>query len=183
MTLLEKAKLHFENKNYLQITRSVSENKQLTCNGYIVDFTKDFIILHEMDDFRMHGFIIFPMENIENIRYNNTDKYFDKIMAWENEKGKIGLKTEVDLTNWSSIFKTFKKKKKNIIVECENPKIDSFTIGPVEKVTSKSVSLRCFNSKGVLNEELTNIDFEEITKVMFDDLYIEVFSKYLRRRK
>jgi hypothetical protein len=48
-------------------------------------------------------------------------------MNWENEKVKIGLKTKVDLKDWKSIFQSFQEKNMNVIVECENPKIETFT--------------------------------------------------------
>jgi len=70
-----------------------------------------------------------------------------------------------------------------VVVECENPKINGFTIGPIIKTTRKLVFVQDFDPSGYLDEEATSIDFKSITKVMFDDRYINIFSKYLRHRK
>lgn len=140
-------------------------------------------MLQETDNFKVFGFNIFPVFQITDIRYNKSDMYYDKIMLWENEKKEIALKTKVNLTNWKTIFKTFQKQKKNVIVECENPKIDSFTIGIIERVTDKSVFVLYFDSKGFIDENPTKIKYKDISKVTFDDRYIDVFSKYLRKKK
>lgn len=71
----------------------------------------------------------------------------------------------------------------NIIVECESPDISSFTIGSVNKVTDKSVFVLNFDASGFLDEKPTKIDFQNISKIMFDDRYIDIFSKYIRKRK
>ena len=71
----------------------------------------------------------------------------------------------------------------SIIVECENQKNSSFTIGEVSRVTNKSVSILYFDAEGFRDEEPTKIKFKNITKIMFVDRYIDVFSKYTRKRK
>ncbi|WP_445749877.1 hypothetical protein [Polaribacter sp.] len=179
----EKIKEFYENQKFARITRKVAEDWDELSRGYIVDFSNDFVVIQECDDFRLLGFNILPIKDFKKIRYNNNDKYYDKIMSLENEKKNIGIKTKVDLTDWKTIFQSFRKKKKNVIVECENPEIDSFTIGPIKRITEKSVFIQYFNATGLLNEKATKIEFENITKIMFDDRYIEIFSKYLRERK
>ena len=178
-----KIKEHFENLKFSRITREVAEDWDEISRGYIVDFSKDFVVLQETDDFKALGFCIIPIQQITQIRYNNYDRYYDKIMTWENEKINIVLKTKVDLTSWKTIFKTFQRKKMNIIVECENPEIGSFTIGKVKRVTDKNVSILHFDAAGFIDEKPTKVDNENITKVIFDDRYINVFKKYIRERK
>ena len=179
----DKIKDFCENQKYTRITRQVAEKAKEFSNGYIVDYSDNFIVMQMTDDFELFGFEIYPIQSIKNIRNNKHEKYYDKIMVWENEKENLGVKTKVDLSTWTSIMKTFQKKKKNIIIECENPKISSFNIGPIERITVKSVYIRYFDAAGFFNEKLTKINFEDITKIMFDDRYIDIFSKYTRKRK
>jgi len=178
MKIDKKINKHYESQKFARITRLVAEDSTEISRGYIVDYSKDFIVLQESDDFRLLGFNILPIQQFKEIRYNASDKYYDKIMAWENVKEKIGLKTTINLIDWKSIFKTFKRKSMNVIVECEDPEIGSFTIGSIEKITNKSVSILYFNAEGVYDKKPTKIKFEYITKVMFDDRYLDVFSKY-----
>ncbi|MCA0133890.1 hypothetical protein [Winogradskyella alexanderae] len=179
----EKIKDFYKNQKFARITRKVAEDWDELSRGYIVDFSNDFVVIQECDDFRLLGFNILPIKDFKQIRYNNNDKYYDKIMLLENEKKNIGIKTKVDLTNWKSIFQSLRKKKKNVVVECENPKIDSFTIGPIKRITDKSVFIQYFNATGFLDEKPTKIEFKNISKIMFDDRYVDIFSKYTRERK
>jgi hypothetical protein len=183
MTIKDKIKEHCKSQKFSRITREVTDDCEEISRGYIVDYSKDFVVLQETDDFKVLGFNIFPTGHISRIRRNNHDKYYDKIMGWENEKDKIALKTKVDLTSWKTVFKTFQKKKKNVIVECEDPDIGSFTIGAVKRVTDKSVYILYFDAAGFLDDKPTRLDYDNISKIMFDDRYVDIFSKYTRERK
>ena len=183
MTIKDKIQECCKTQKFARITRDVTDDCERISRGYIVDYSKYFVAIQETDDFKLLGFNIFPTQHISRIRYNNHDRYYDKIMAFENEKDKIGLKTKVDLTSWKTIFKTFQKKKMNIIIECEDPDIGSFTIGMVKRVTDKSVFILYFDAAGFFDDKPIRIDYSEISKIMFDDRYIDIFSKYTRERK
>jgi hypothetical protein len=183
MSIDDKIKEHCRDQKFARITRSVAKGCNEISRGYIVEYSEDFVILQETDDFKALGFNILPIRHLKEIRYNNNDRYYDKIMTWENEKVNIGLKTKVDLKSWQTIFKEFQKKKINVIVYCEAPEKDTFTIGPVKRVTDKNVFILYFNANGFFNDKPTKIDYNDISKIMFDDRYIDIFSKYTRRKK
>lgn len=183
MNIKKKIKKHHKTECFARITRQVAKDWDEISRGYIVDHSKDFIVLQETDDFKALGFNILPIKDFKEVRNNSHDKYYDKIMIWENEKKNIGLKTKINLKNWKFIFKDFQEIGMSIIVECENPKINSFTIGEVKKVTNKSVFIRYFDAAGFLDEEPTKLKFKNITKVLFNDRYADVFSKYTRELK
>lgn len=90
---------------------------------------------------------------------------------------------KIDLTNWSTIFNSIKALGFNIIIENEKPGDETFDIGPITKVTEKSVNLRYFSADGYLAKEDTKFKWKHITRVQFDDRYINIYSKYLRERK
>jgi len=173
----------YKNQKFARITRKVAKDWNELSRGYIVDFSDDFVILQESDDFRLLGFNILPIRDFKKIRYNKNDKYYDKIMSFENQKVNIGVLTKLDLSSWKSIFNSLMENNKNIVVECEDPEISSFTIGPIKKITDKSVFIQYFNATGFLDDELTKIKFKNVTKIIFDDRYVDIFSKYTRERK
>jgi hypothetical protein len=181
--IYEEIKRHSDNKNYVKITRVVAKGIYEVNRGYIIDYSESFVLLQETDDFLALGYIILPISDIEKIRFGKNEQYYKKIMIWEGEAEKISIRYNVNLTNWKSIFKSIKGFKLNAIIECEDPEIDSFTIGPIIKITPNSVYIQYFDPIGFLDEKPTSIDFENITKVTFDDRYINTFSKYLRTRK
>lgn len=177
--LSSQIKLHFEEKNFCKIFRGDFE----TISGFIVAYSKEFLIIQESDDFNILGYVIFPISTIEKIRRNNSDKYYHKILQGENLLKKVNLKHKINLNNWETLFKSIKKTDLNVIIENEDIDDKTFDIGPIIKVNKSSVYIHYFDSKGFLCDEETQIKWNQITLVRFDDRYINIFSKYLRKRK
>jgi hypothetical protein len=127
----EKIQLYLENKSHVKITRTVGSDTTETSRGYILDYSDDFILVHETDDFLVIGYIILSINQIKDIRSAKNEQYYTKIMIWEGEADKVGISYKINLSSWPSIFKSIKATGLNVIVECENPEIDTFTIGPI----------------------------------------------------
>ncbi len=183
MTIKQQIKYHLDTKKFCKVKRQVAEDSFEFSNGYIVDNSEDFVLMQEVEDFRVLGYLAFPISTIAQIRHNDNDKYYDKIMRWEKKVEEVSKKYKIDLTDWTSIFKTIKKAGFNVIIENENPDDESFDIGPIIKIIKTAVYIQYFNAKGYLDSEPTKITFDKITITKFDDHYINVFSKYLRQRK
>jgi len=75
-------------------------------------------------------------------------------MILEGEIEKVGINYTINLSDWPSIFKSIKKYQLNVIVYCENPEIDGFTIGPIIKTTKTLVYIQYFDACGQLDENL-----------------------------
>lgn len=104
-------------------------------------------------------------------------------MGLEGIKEQVEQKYKIDLSSWTSIFRSLKALSFNVIVESENPEDESFDIGPLTKVSTAAVWIRYFDAKGMFNEAATRIRFDFVSIVTFDDLYSRTFGKYLRERK
>ncbi|MEO3407199.1 hypothetical protein AAFN85_24995 [Mucilaginibacter sp. CAU 1740] len=179
----EKIRLHKEAGHRVKIYSKVSKNKEETRNGYILDFSDNLILIQQTDDFKLDGYAILPISQVQKIRYNRSEKYFNKIMQWENRLETLGIKYPIDLDNWRSAFKSLKALDLKVIAECESEVIDSFTIGPIAKVGKKLIHITYFDAAGYLDDGPTSIDYESLTRVAFDSEYINIFSKYIRQRK
>ena len=180
MNLHSKIKKHFKQKRYCKILREIDSKSARSFSGYIVDYSKEFLVLQESDDFLLKGFKIIPLNTIIEIRYNDNDKCYDRIMRSEKVWDKINYTHIVDLSNWSKIFTTIKELGFNVIIENEHPMENTFDIGPITKVKEKHVRIRYFNAEGLLRPYTTKFKWKFITVVTFDDRYINVFSKYLK---
>lgn len=183
MNILDSIKFHYTKKKYTKLTRQVAEGHTERSNGYIVAYSKDFVILQETDNFHLLGYLVLPVAQIIEVRYNAHDKYYDKIMVWEKEADKVSLPYDIDLTNWNTIFKSIRSYKLNIIVECEDPAIDTFTIGPIVRITKNKVCISYFDAQGYIDEDPVDVEYTDITKVQFDDRYANIFGKYTRHKK
>jgi hypothetical protein len=182
-TIKQQIKYHLDNKKFCKVIRQVAKDTSEYSDGYIVDSSPDFVLMQEVGEFSVLGYLVFPVSSISQIRFNNNDKYYDRIMHWEKQTNNVSKKYQIDLDNWTSIFKSVKKAGLNVIIENENPGDDSFDIGPINKVTKTAVYIRYFNAQGYLNLDPTKIAFDKITIMKFDNKYVNVFSKYLRQRK
>jgi hypothetical protein len=173
-------KFYLDNKRFCGVNRQVSDYNYKYSWGYIIDYSDNYVLMQEVEDFLTKGYLIFPKESIKSIRFNNYDKYYDKIMIWENQIDNVKKKYNLDLTTWSTIFKTIKSTGLNVIIEDENPDNESYYIGSIIKTTKNAVHINYFDAKGLLDNFNTKINFDKITIVNFDDHYINTFSKYLR---
>jgi len=180
MEFIKRIQENTKQQKYSRITRKVSKKNKEISTGYIIKHSKNFLLLQDIENFNTKGFDIIQISKITEIRYNNYDAFYDKIFELEGEKKNLGFEKEIELLNWETIFKSLQNIFSAIIIECESPKHDSFTIGPIVKVTSKSVFIRYFNPEGILEKVLTKIKFKHITKITLGDRYTELFSKYLR---
>lgn len=183
MTILEKIQDHYTNKKFCKITRKVGKNAFELSSGYIVDYSNHFILLHQVDDFAVDGYLIFPVQSVKKVRMNSNDKYYDKIMRAEELIDKIENKHKPDLSGWTNVFRSIKKAGFNVIVRNEDPEDDTFNIGPITKVTDKAVYIRYFDAQGFFRDKSDKITWNYITLIEFDDRYSNTFSKYAREKK
>lgn len=183
MDILDSIKYHYDKRKYTQITRQVADDHTESSSGYIVAYSKDFIILQEVNDFRMLGYLVLPVTQIVEVRYNKVDKYFDKIMVWEKEADKVSLPYNIDLTDWNTIFQSIKGYELTVIIECEDPSIGAFIIGPIVRITKKRVHISYFDAQGYIDEDPIRVKYADISIVKFDDRYANVFGKYTRHKK
>jgi hypothetical protein len=181
--MIDKIRSHHERQQRVKIYREISKGQVETSNGYILDFSDELLLLHESDDFKIDGYAVIPIAQIKKIRFNKSDKYFNKMMKWEKESEKIGINYAVDIKNWRTLFNSLQKKAVNIIVECEAANVNGFTIGPIEKIGKKHVYLKYFDAEGYFDDFDSSIDYPSITRVAFDTQYLNVFSKYTRHRE
>ena len=101
---------HLNEKLYIRIKRGVKKNFSAISTGYIIDKSKNFILIKEVDEFNIDGFNIIPLNKIKSLRYNENDKYFDYITKSEfSEEVLTNKDVDIDLNSWEKIFQDLKK--------------------------------------------------------------------------
>ncbi len=182
MDVVAKLRKYQIEQKYCTLFRKLGKKHKFRSSGYVLGCNSNFVLMLTMDEFTFSGYQIYPIAHISRVRRNKFDKYIDKIVGWEGLKEGIVLNDVIDTTSYRTIFTTIKKAKQHVIVECESPEFETFTIGPITKVSSTAVFIRYFDSAGYLKEDLTRIPFIDISTIAFDNNYINVFSKYLRHK-
>lgn len=151
--------------------------------GFVVAVSDDFVVLHEIHDFHIDGYLIVPMSNIKGIRSSEAERTLEKILAAEGMMDRLGLKHELDLTGWRAMFRSVHKIGKNVIVETFNitheREEEQFVIGRIQGMSAKSLSILGFDALGQWESEPMIIAYRNIKWVQFDSEYINVFSKYV----
>ena len=168
-------------RKYCKISRSVNKEELSSKTGNIIGTSNDFILFKEVDDFFVRGFLVFPIHQVSKIRRNKNDVFFDKICRLEGIKDSI-KKPNIELNNWESIFNSIQKLGFNVIIINEISDEDTFDIGPILKVTSNEVTINYFDATGKFDEDLTEIQYSDITHIDFDDIYTNTISKYLKNK-
>jgi len=146
--------------------------------------SKDFLLIQNEEEFWLNGYSIIRKERFDSIRLSKTEKYQRKVLDKEGIlKSDYGLKRKINLQSWKTIFRDLKQKDYFAIVECEDLKEPTFTIGEILKTSDKLVGIRYFTPKGIIDKKPTKIKYKEITLVKFDDRYSTMYRKYLKEEK
>jgi hypothetical protein len=176
----DKLKKIYDKKQLVQLQRTtVSRVKE---SGFVLGHNAELVLIQNCDSFTLDGYTVVRMKDISAVRSNKFERFFEKMLKGEGTYDEVGIAYEVDLDSWQSLLRSLQKLNKNVIIECEvgDEEKDEFYIGKLIRVNRKSASLLYFSAVGEWDEAPTVIPFDEITKVQFDDKYIQVFSKYLK---
>lgn len=174
--LLQKLKTKRE---IVKIGRTVREGES-NIYGLILNFSDELMQIAENDEFKFNGELIIRMDHYDSVRCNEFDKTIKRILKGEKNLNKSKPKASaIDLSNWNTAFKDLQKLDLHVIIECEDLKKPSFTIGPVVKVNNKSVEIQNYDATGRLDKETTKVKFKNITLLKFNDEYSTTFRKYL----
>ncbi|MCK5707060.1 MAG: hypothetical protein KAI43_05355 [Candidatus Aureabacteria bacterium] len=177
--MLDKLKKLKASKELANVYRKVPEEAG-GVSYYILDCSKELILGHYVDEFHLNGYAIFRLKDIKKIRCSKNDRYRNKILKKEGIWQKVGIDYSIDLSSWKTVLKILKKQGKNIQILGEEPEVDEFVIGKITKVNEKSVKVLYFDATGKWEKEPRVIPYSEITLILFEDEYVNIYSKYTR---
>lgn len=174
---------YIKKKKFVQVRRDFIDD-EAHINGFILDYSEDFILVQAEEDFRLTGYSIIHKDKFDSIQFDEIDNTVKKILKKEGIlDAEYGIKKKIDLTDWKSIFKNLKKLNFHVIVECEDKDEPVFIIGPIVEIEDKTVSIHNYDATGVFDKKATKVKYKDITIVKFDERYANVFSKYLTSKK
>ena len=172
-----------ENLKCSHISRTANGEDFDSKRAFIIGMSDELVLAKEIDDFVVRGFLIFPINHISKLRRNRNDIFYEKICKTEKLIEPNIKNHNIDLSSWKTVFESIAKLGFNVIVRNEYSEDDTFDIGPIIKITSKKIDINYFDAKGNLDNEITEIPWNKITLVEFDDIYINLMSKYLKKSK
>jgi hypothetical protein len=180
---MKKSKIREALTKSIELKQNLSFFRKFTStriHGYVLDFTDDFILIHQTDDFKLEGFAVIPLKTIKKVRYSDYEEMYEYIMNEEHFLNDLGIPYTIDLTNWQTVFKSIENNNKFVIIECEQVWIKRFLLGKLSKIKKKNVEMLYLEANGVFEEYATEQKYKEISIVRFDEVYINLFQKHAR---
>ena len=174
---------YIDKKAFVKINRTFKDYSE-NIRGFILKMTKDFLLVQLENNFFLDGYAIIRKDQFDSIRCSKYEKACKKILKAEGIfDDNYGINKDIDLTNWQSILKSIKALDFHVIIECEDLDEPDFIIGPIKRVTQNSTSIQFYDPTGLLEDNLSQVKYSDITIVKFDDRYTKTYRKYLRTNK
>lgn len=175
----KRLKKHIKNKDYVKFYRTGTDGDS-NISGFILQMSEEFLLIQTEEEFRLNGYSIIRLDRFNSIQLGKTELFRKKILKKEGVlKLDYGINKKINLDSFKSIFRDLKQRDHFAIVECEDLKETTFTIGEIEKSTKKEVEIKYITSFGTIDKEPTKIKYKDITLIKFDDRYTKLYCKYL----
>lgn len=174
---------YLDKKEFVKIFRTFFD-REYNLSGFILKMSKDFLLLHLVDDHLLDGYAILRQDDYDSIRCGPFEKTYKKILKSEGILDTTyGLDKNIDLASWEDILQDLKKYDYHIIIE--NTKKDNldFFIGPIKKAGKTTVSIHNYDATGKLDKKPTKIKLDKIKTITFGDRYSTIFRKYIKPQK
>ncbi len=144
--------------------------------GFVVDKSASLLMLAVEDDFILDGYQVVRKEDITSNKVAASSRHHTSIMKKEGILDGV-TPPNVILESWRDVFRSLKQLDQYVIVEDEIN--EEFLIGPIVRVSAKSVSIRHFDSTGEW-VDMFRIVYDDITTVRWGCRYVSYHQKYVK---
>ncbi len=180
MTEIQKTIKTLKDKKNLGRFHVTVDGVEKYIDGFVLDTSKDFVLLREFVDFYARSLIIIPLNKLSKITYDKKQKSFNRILKLEKLVDKSLVFDKITLESYAEIFRAIKKKHKYVIVEEVYEGESNFCIGEIARVNKESVSIFYFDITGKVDDYTTTTPFKDISNIEYDSHYLNTFIKYLK---
>lgn len=156
------------------------DNVEKYIDGFVLDISKEFILVREFIDFYPKSLIIIPLNKLSKIKYDKKQKSFTRILKLEKLVDNALGFDKITLESYVEIFRAIKKKYKYVIVEDVFEGESNFCIGEVARVNKESVSIFYFDITGKVDNFTTTTPYKDIANIEYDSNYLNTFIKHLK---
>gem|GEM_PF-540799 len=176
-------KKYIDSKAFVQIFRTVCGQEE-NLSGFILGMSKRFLFLQLDNEFMFDGYAVIRLDDFDSIRHSSYEKTHRKIFKAEGLlTNGYGFDRHLPLASWKALLSALKAYELHVIIENINNNVLDFWIGPIKRVSEKSVSVHNYDPDGQLDDKPTNILLEDISIVKFGGRYPTIFGKYLKSPK
>lgn len=150
-------------------------------NGFVLALGDEWVLLQQFHDFYPEGYTTVRVRDITDVRSGEYERHWERMLAAEGLLDRVAAPGDVPLDDVPRLLTALQRRGQNVILECEDPDedVEDFYIGQILSVDEDSVRFANFDGLGRWDDAPHMIPFGEITKLQFETLYVQTFSKYL----
>lgn len=183
MTKLERIRELVETRHTIRLTMKHRPAEKI--HGIPLASTQEFLLLHEIHEFHLDGYMVVPLKNIRGVRTSPAEATIHSIMEKEQALAQLGLEDPVAINSYADLFSSIQALGRHVVVEAwenadDNWVEDFFLIGRVVNVTERTVAILNFDSTGHWDQQPRQLSYKNISSVNFDNEYINTFAKYVK---
>jgi len=146
--------------------------------------SKRLLLLQLNNELMFDGYAVIRLDDFDSIRHSSYERTQQKIFRAEGLLSTgYGFDRRIPLTSWTAVFKALKEYDLHVIIQNIKKDYLDFWIGPIKRVSEKSVSIHNYDPDGRLDAKPTAISLETISVLKFGDRYSTIFRKYLKSAK
>lgn len=169
---------HLKKNKFVRLTTKQDGIKEIH-RGYLHHVSREIVVYEEIAECVPMQLTAIPRSKITKARYNKFDRYFDrvtKLYGYDHRRRWNKADT------FQSLFQQLLDVDEWVIIETSTGD-RTFHIGQLEKVGKRKVSLRYFDATGCFDKKATKIEYDTITKVVWESTYIAAFRQYMSEER
>jgi hypothetical protein len=171
---------YIDRRAFVHVFKTVcGEDENLS--GFILGMSKRFLFLQLNNELMFDGYAVIRLDDFDSIRHSSYERTQQKIYRAEGLLSTgYGFDLPLPLDSWTTLFKALKGYDLHVIIQNINKDFLDFWIGPIKRVSEKSVTIHNYDPDGRLDAKPTPILLESISVLKFVDRYSTIFRKYLK---
>jgi len=174
---------YIDRKAFVKLFRTVCGQEE-NLSGFILGMSKRLLLLQLNNELMFDGYAVLRLDDFDSIRHSSYERTQQKIFRAEGLLSTgYGFDLPLPLDSWTILLKALKGYDVHVIIENINKDFLDFWIGPIKRVSEKSVSIHNYDPDGRLDSKPTAILLETVSVLKFGDRYSTIFRKYLKSAK
>jgi hypothetical protein len=163
------------NGKFVHVKRDFPE----AIHGYVLAANDQLVLMREFSGFRPGGFVALRKADVREL---TLDEKWTEMMASEGFARLANTMPSIRHGSMVELLVSLFERARNLQIECEdcaNSPEAGLHIGRITSVSATSISFVFFESSGRWYNTAYEIPLSSVTKVVFDDPYVDTFSKYV----
>ena len=147
--------------------------------GFPLDVGPELALLAVVPEWRLDGYAIVRLADITHVRCDDYERFTERVLEGEGDLARLAPPAPaVRVGSWAQAFEDLRQSGRFVKAHEEEYENEPMSIGPIVGVRDHAVLLHYVGATAQWDAEPSEILFDDVTRVEFDDHYTTVFSRY-----